>query len=334
MTAWGCSPTVDVYAPEKELYVVYGVLNPAQPVQYVTVTKVFQYEGDVYAYAGEHDMTARGLAVTLRADSLVWQATLVEVPDTLPNLFAKTTGAYRFETVGAQALQPGRRYNLEIRKPDDPDFGIFAHTQIPTAPILTSPGPPIYSAQEGLYTFPSVEFSEEQAIYFERGTGNGFEVRVFVEYMDHDERHVARWGPTGIFQSAVRCNANVGVGEGCYEIPSAAVPNVLHTIFAAYDDTVYVHDTIRIAQTLDSLSRTAWVEVTAVDSAMTAYLLANSPFGYGLNLLMDKREYSNISGGNTGVFGAIHTHANYVFLGSCTRWLAGLRGRRPSGCGI
>lgn len=326
-----CSPDFEVYAPEKELFVVYGVLNPHSPVQYVTVTKVFQYDGDAYAYAGANDLTARGLTVRLLADSTIWTSTLVEVTDSSPSLFSQTTGAYRFETTGGMALQPGKRYQLEITKPDDPQLHITAFTNIPTAPALREPGPPIFSAMHGTFTFPTIDFSQDVDVYFERGSGNGFELRLYTEYWDQGHRHVARWGPTHVFKEPVRCN--VGATGGCYQITANAVSRELHSAFALYPDTVEVYDTLRVAHSLDSLNRSVWMEVTAIDTFLTSYLTANTAFGFGLNLLMDRQEFSNISGDNAGVFGSINTASNFLFLSSCTRWMAGLRGVRPSGCG-
>jgi hypothetical protein len=328
-----CSPDVEVYAPERELYIVYGILNPQAQVQYVTVTKVFQFHGDAYAYAAQTDLTARGLEVTLNADTLVWTSRLVEIIDSVPGLFAATTGAYRFETAGTQALHAGKRYDLRITKPGDPNFLITSYTEIPTQPVLTEPGEPIFSVQQGTYTFPTVDFSLDQSVYFDRGTGKGFELRIYVTYKDAGTIHTARWGPTSIFKTPVRCHANVGAGESCYQIPGGNVPNVWHSILSNYPDTVDFIDTLRVARSLDSLDKTAWMEITAVDSFLTSYLVANNPFGFGLNLLMDKQEFTNISGDNAGVFGSINTASNYIFLGSCTRWLMGLRGRRPPGCG-
>jgi hypothetical protein len=328
--AAACSPDVDVYAPERELYVVYGVLDKAAALQYVTVTKVFQYEGDAYAYAAATDLTARGLRVRLLADSTAWEGQLVDLQDTLSNLFSNSTGAYRFETSGGQALQSGKRYDLEITKPDNTDFLITAYTVIPTQPIIKAPGNPIYSASLGLYSYPTMEFADEQMIYFERGSGSGFEVRVYVEYHAGAKTHIARWGPTAVFKAAVGCN--VDTKDGCYKIPRGSVPNVLHSIFSTYPDTVTVIDTLRRAYTLDSLDKTAWVEVTAIDSFLTNYMIANSPFGFGINLLMDKAEYSNISGDNAGVFGSIRVRKQYIFLDACTKYLSGLRGRKPGNC--
>lgn len=329
----GCNPQVDVYAPDKDIYIVYGVLDPEAAVQYVTVTKAFQYEGDATLYAAQNDLSARGLRVQLRSDSLTWDATPVEVYDSVPNLFSQTTGAYRFETAGATALAGGRRYDLRITKPDDPDFLITAHTVTPSRPRLLQPGEPIYSIEQQVFTLPSMEFSEDNEVVFEKGSGNGFELRVFVEYETADGPKVLRWGPTPVFKSSERCPANEDLGRLCYELQARSVPNVMRSIFAGYPDTVEVYDTLRVAQTVDSLNRKVWLEVTAVDSFLTTYLTANQPFGFGTNLLMDKPEYTNISGENAGIFGSIYRQHEYIFLGSCTRWMAGLRGRRPSGCG-
>src|SRR5262249_27113798 len=139
---------------------------------------------------------------------------------------------------------------------------------------------------------------------------------------------------TPLFMSPKGCQSNVSQGEMCYEITKASVPNVLHSVFDDFHpDTVYLYDTVRVAQSLDSLSRKTWMEVTAVDSFLSNYLYASNPFGFGTNLLLDKPDFTNISGENTGIFGAIHTARRYVFLGDCARYLAGLRVARPHGCG-
>jgi hypothetical protein len=108
-----CNPEVEVYAPEKELYAVYGVLNPNSPQQLVTVTKVFQSVGDASLYAATNDLTARGLKVVLKSDSAEIQATLIEIPDSLQGQFPLTTGVYRFATNGPDALKPGERYETD-----------------------------------------------------------------------------------------------------------------------------------------------------------------------------------------------------------------------------
>jgi hypothetical protein len=329
-----CNPEVDVYAPERELYAVYGVLNPKSSFQLVSITKVFQSDGDASLYAATNDLTARGMDVSLKSDSNEIHAHLIEMPDSMNGQFPMTTGVYRFETTGPNAILPGQRYDLLITKAVDTSFSIRAHTVVPTAPILISPEGPYYSAATQTFTYPTIEFSEETGVTFRRGTGIGFEVRVYVKYWDGLAEKTARWGPIGIFLEPKRCHADLANGQMCRIIPKRSVTNALHSAFATYHpDTVYVLDTVKVAHVLDQLSKKSWVEITSVDSALTYYLYANNPFGFGTNLLIDKQEYSNISGGNIGIFGSINTTFRYFFLGSCSRWLAGLRGVRPGGCG-
>lgn len=329
-----CNPEVDVYAPERELYVVYGVLNPRASEQLVTVTKVFQSPGDATLYASNNDLTARGMNVTLRSDSAVLQATLVEMPDSLQGMFSRSTGVYRFQTSGADALIPGARYDLSITKPNDTAFQISAYTKIPTQPVFISPEGPYFSQAHQTFTYPTIDFSEETGVTFYRGTGIGFEVRIYVKFWDGQTERTAMWGPTGIFLEPRRCQANVANGQMCRIIPKSSVPNSLHSVFEEFHpDTVSVLDTVKVAHTIDALSKKSWIEITCVDSFLTYYLYANNPFGFGTNLLTDKPEFSNISGDNIGIFGSIHTAQRYFFLGECTRWLSGLRAFRPGGCG-
>ncbi|MBL0018435.1 MAG: DUF4249 family protein [Bacteroidetes bacterium] len=328
-----CNPEVDIYAPERELYAVYGVLNPKSSQQLVSVTKVFQSEGDPGLYAATNDLSARGLNVELHSDSTVLRANLIEIPDSMSGLFPLTTGVYQFQTTGADVLKPGERYDLLITKPDEPEFRISAHTEIPTAPILISPEGPYYSAMHQTFTYPTIDFSEEVGVTFRRGTGIGFEIRVYVKFWDGSTERTAMWGPTPIFLEPKRCQADLANGQMCRIIPKRSVTNALHSVFADFQpDTVYVHDTVKVAHVLDLLSKKSWLEVTCVDSALTYYLYANNPFGFGTNMLIDKQEYSNISGDNIGIFGSINTTFRYFFLGSCSRWLAGLRGAQPTGC--
>ncbi|MFN8397601.1 MAG: hypothetical protein U0176_23480 [Bacteroidia bacterium] len=328
-----CSPDVDVYAPEKESYVVYGVLNPKSSVQYVTITKVFQFEGDALLYAAQNDLTARGMRVQLISEDSTLTGTLVEMPDSMPGRFPLTTGVYAFSTVGAHKIVEGKRYDLRITKPDNANFLITAHTIVPTPPLVYSPSGPLYSEEHGTYSFPTIEFAKDQVVEWKTGSGMGYEVRVFVKYVADGVAHIAQWGPTAIQTQPEGCRSASVKNALCKGIAEGSVPRVLHGIFDDYPDTVDVYDTLRVAHSLDSLDRTAWVEVTCVDSALTYYLRANNPFGFGTNLLIDKPDYSNISGENTGIFGSYNTHLRYVFLGPCTRWMAGLREPRPPRCG-
>jgi hypothetical protein len=327
-----CNPTVDVYAPEKEIFVVYGVLNPDNSEQYVSVTKAFQVESDALVYAAESDLSVRDLDVRLISDSTVWEGQIVDLPRQGEGLFSNSTGAYRFETSGNMALQQERKYMLEIRKPGNDTFLITAETRIPARPLLKSPGAPIFSPMQGTYTFPTVNFEAEQDILFLMGGGFGFELRIYVEFEDGLGTKEIMWGPTAMFTENRHCPGNNDRGEMCYQIPGKAVPRKLMTLVANLPDSVYFIDTMRVAPQVTGLSESAWMEVTAVDSALSMYIIAGNPFGYGLDLLQDRKLLDNISGENIGILGSYSTHKRYIFLSACTKYLAGITRVAPADC--
>jgi hypothetical protein len=328
----GCRPQVDVFAVEKELYAVYGVLRPDLDEQYIRISKVFQVEGDALVYAGSEDLSASGMEVSLVGPDTTYLAGLTRDIPRDPGTFFQEQAVYRILTPAGHRLRAGERYQLRINKPDDPDFSITAWTDVPTAPSILSPGGVLYSALTGIYTYNSLDFNEDQVVRFASGSGNGFELRLYVDFWDGEKVATARWGPTRIFRDPSGCVENTQNGRMCYEIAKRTVaPSLLKYVNLA-PGPVHMLDSIRAARSLDSLSKHVRLEVTAVDTFLTAYLHSNTPFGYGLNLLMDRKEISNISGENIGIFGSINTGLQYIFLGPCTRFRAGLSSSAPSYC--
>ena len=327
-----CNPTLDVLAAEKELYVVYGVLNPKKDEQYIRISKVFQTESDALVYAAQEDLTAYGMQVSLSSWDTTYTGELVPQAPKEPGLFFEEQGIYQINTPDGHRLRPGETYQLRIRKPDDPDFLITARTIVPTAPRILSPGGIIYSPITGLFTYPSVEYDKDQVVRFHNVTGEGFELRLYLDYWDGEQVQTAMWGPTRIFREPEGCAEDQTNGRMCYEIPKRIVPTSILADVVNAPGPVRMIDTVRVAMTPDSLSRIARLEVTAVDTHLTNYLHSNTSFGFGLNLLMDKPEVTNISGENVGIFGAINTSHQYIFIGPCTRYLAGFSPTAPSFC--
>ena len=217
----GCEPEFEVFAPEKELYVVYGILDPNKDEQFVRINKVYQVEGDAYVYAASNDLSARGFQVEIEGNGRSYSATEVDSVKDENGEFHPAQSLYRLDTRGADALQAGARYTLHIRKPDNPDFHITAWTDVPTAPRIISPGSPIVM-QGYLWTFPTVDLSEDFSVIFRKVNAKGYEVRAHMYYEKGGETHQARWGPSAVFLEPVGCR-NVGNAELCYEIPRRAV---------------------------------------------------------------------------------------------------------------
>jgi hypothetical protein len=328
----GCQPKVDVLAVEKELYVVYGVLHPDHDEQYIRVAKVFQLEGDALVYAGAEDLSATDMNVKVTGADTSYQAELVTDQVREPGIFSEEQAIYRINTPVGHRLVPGSRYHLDIQKQDDPTIHITAWTDVPTQPEIKSPGGEVYSPLSGIYTYTSMDFYDDQVVRFYTGTGNGFELRIFVDFWDGEKVATARWGPTRVFRDPRGCVENTQYDQNCYEITRRSVGASLATYVNAAPGPVAMLDSIRVARSLDSLSRHVRLEVTAIDTFLATFLHANTPFGFGLNLLMDKPEVSNISGDNVGVFGSINTGLQYFYLGACARYQAGFSNTDPGYC--
>ena len=330
----GCKPEFEVFAPEKDLYAVYGVLHPDKDYQYVKISRVYQFEGDAYLYASQNDLTVKGLNMTLSGNGDIIEAVQLDSVPRDPGDFVSSQTIYRFDTRGATRLVPGQRYNLRITRPDNPDWLITSTTVIPEKPIMQSPGEPLILPGPE-YTLPSMDFSEDTEIQFFAGNAMGFEVRVIINYRDGGEEKQMRWGPTPVFTEDVRCPGSKFKNERCYEIPEMSVVRLIISAKERSQGSFGIEEEPRIAGRIADLPTSCYVEATAIDSGLTTFLAAENPFGFGLNLLMDRPNTSNISGDNTGIFGSINTDRNYFVLGTCTKYLSGMIDPvfPPIGCG-
>ncbi|MEM6268867.1 MAG: hypothetical protein AAF998_05485 [Bacteroidota bacterium] len=319
----GCNPEFEVLAPEKEIFAVYGVLHPDSTEQYIRISRMFRTSEDSYIYAAENDLSVRNLRVTLVGPNTTYQAEMVTDVPKEPGLFRAAQSVYRFTIPQNVALQPGSNYVLEIRKPDDPDFLITARTQIPTKPDFLFPSPPIFNESTGLYRLPTVKLFTDNEIRFKTGTGGGFELRFYLNFWNGVEMDETFWGPTKVFVENQGCEENSDRGRFCYKIREWSVPIKFRSAFSQGPGPVSINDSITEARSPDLLPRTTRVEVTAIDSVFSNYLQINNPFGFGVNLLMDSPEYTNMSGDHIGIFGAINTDVRYFRMGICSRHFLG-----------
>jgi hypothetical protein len=318
---YGCEPKFDLLADAKELYVVYGVLDPDASVQWIKVQQVWQVNGDATLYAAENDLSASGLDVRIEGGGRIWHAIETDEISREPGAFTAHQKLYKIHTPPDSALFEGSEYRLIIQKPGDLDFEpITAVTRIPHAPRLTVPGPPLYNIHTYLYSYPKVDFTDDYVVYFQPSDAMGYEVRVGVEYLKDGIGASGHWITPGTFSQPIRCGRTVGQGEICYEIPGGAIPRQLRKIKQQAGAGFSYWDDPQVAGQLASLSKAAWVEVTAVDSALTRFLASNQAFGFGTNLLLDKADYTNLSGAHIGIFGSFATDRHQIFLSECTKY--------------
>lgn len=122
-----CSTDLDVIGDYKETMVVYGLLDQAQPIQYIKINKAFLGEGDALMYAQIKDSVqfVNALTVELKRikNGVQMGATIVLTPTNMPKdagLFYsadQTNAIYSFPTPAtsaANALKPDSEYELTI----------------------------------------------------------------------------------------------------------------------------------------------------------------------------------------------------------------------------
>ena len=327
----GCKPEVEVYAPERDTHIVWGVLDAQKDSQYVKITRTYQSETDPLANADTEDYSLANLNVVLEGNNKTYIAEMEEIQRD-SGLFVQNHTLYRFDTQGADRLQGGKRYSLRITKPDDPDLLITAWTDIPTTPELIQPAEPQYSPDRDSYTLPMIDLDDDFAVRARNNSGEGYEARIYADYEQNGETKTVRWGPLPIAREPRGCEANVDRGYMCINIPGQAVGNTFYRDIDYGLGPIAHYDSMRSAHTLHELSDVARVEFTAVDYHLTRFMYANNSFGYGLNLLMDKRELSNVEGADAGIFGSINHTTRKVILDGCTKFKAGFIPVSPSNC--
>lgn len=327
----GCSPEVEVYAPDRDTHIVWCVLDAQKDSQYVKITRAYQSDGDALAYADEEDFSLTDLQVTLEGNGQTIEGELEDVQRE-PGIFQQTHTLYRFDTDGANRIVGGQRYFLRIRKPDDPTFLITSWTDVPSQPKMMQPAEPVYNSDLNFYTLPLIDFEDDYPTVSKDNTGEGFEARVYVDYLQNGEMKTIQWGPLPVAREPKGCEANIDRGVMCIRIPGLVVGNTLARDIDLDLGPVEHYDTARTATTLAELSKLARVEFTAVDCFLTRYLFVNNSFGFGLNLLIDKPELNNVTGADAGVFGSINKASRYIILDECTKYKAGFVPMKPSFC--
>lgn len=325
-----CSTDLDVFSEAREAYVVYGILNPAQDTQFVKISRVFQTDGDAVLYAQENDPTTRGLLVTLSMDTMVLQATEVTYIRRDSGIFIPGQVIYAIPTSGTHSLAPGATYTLNIRKADDPGFLISATTTVPDKPEINGPKGP-YSGLGGVFTWPSVDFETDQSIEFEKGNAHAWEVRIGFFYTRNGVPDHSAQKNIGIILPEENCLSGSS-NEMCYKVPGASFPRFILAVTSRSDVPIIYSEEPHVPHSIDSLPKVCYIEVTSIDQQLTTFLYANEPGPFGLNLLMDKQEFSNITGDNYGIFGSINVDTSWIYMSACTQYLGGLSTAQPLGC--
>ncbi|MCB0851712.1 MAG: DUF4249 family protein [Bacteroidetes bacterium] len=331
-----CSIDVELNAPEKDIWAVFGTLNPKDSVQNIRISSGYLPESNALDYARENDLSVKGLNVVLSDGVNQWKATEVSdiVKEPEDGTFYPFTTIYQFHTTGANALIPGNTYSLRITKPDNADFELIASTSIPEdmtfqniSPVPGGPG-----GQQRCLRPAAIE--GEYKLEFSKGTGASYELRVFLDYKENGVSKTAVYGPTAMFSENFRCNAGGGSSSSrCYTFREKIILQSLYNQLKPEAGKILTYgltESTRCNVNVNDLPDDFRVEVTAMDQNLANYRLANDPKYLDLNTI--RPEYSNINGPEDavilGVLGSINTGIGKVRLSSCAEYLLQLNNAR------
>jgi len=287
-----CSIDVDLNAPPRDIWVVYGVLRANDTAQYIRISRGFLPESDALEYAKDNDLSAKGLLVSLSGGGRTYTAVEMDsvLKDPADGTFYPYTTLYRISTPGNLALSAGERYELEITRPDEPDFFLRSQTRIPTEvtflrPTFT-PGPGRKRCLR------EINLETEVEVEFTQSTAASYELRAYADYTVNGSPRMASFGPTALFEEDVRCNSSTI----CYkfrekEILAKFVSDVSPEFGNVY--TFGVNDNNKCMDDPDNLPDDFRFEVTCMDEFLTNYRLANDPKFADLNSV--RQEYTNIT---------------------------------------
>lgn len=312
-----CTETFEVNAPYQDIYAVYGVLDPHQDTQYVRISLAFQPEENAYDLAKTIDLSVRDLNVSLSGNGKNYSATFVDsIPKQTEGDFLQSAGAYRFITSGADRLEAGTKYELKIARDDDSTFWLAAATRIPPQPFIISPTR--YDWQ-GEYCLPIVDVEDTVSVVFRKNDkpdnrSSHFEIRWLLRYEFEGENRELKTRPSSPFNRNIRCG-QAGNGNLCFSTGNGSV--LEEWITSIPTSSRGINPEVRCSQIPIELSRVAEIQLTALDSVLASYILANDP--RELNLNTYRAEFTNVRGSApaVGILGSISYDNEPFLLSTC-----------------
>lgn len=334
-----CDDEVEVNAEEKDILVVYGVLNPQQPTQYIRVAKAFLTDGDAIQFAQQNDLSVRNANVVLTDGEreIVFQPVDTTTEE---GEFAQEYTVFKSD----EPIEANVTYYLTITLPEDEGgFAVRAHTTVPDTPSVYLPRDSslIFGNQ---YAYERVAFESRLEIEWQTDRrasfenvddpvpGRAYEVRLNLNYraLEAPGDTVpmnATYGPfTGIQDDVQSGDCNSSDGRVCYRIQEGAFLAAMQTKLPP-DKKLYYDDSF-FGQSLS-------IEVTAVDTFLYDYTRVNDPAFSDFTTV--RPEYTNIEaigeGDAVGIFGAINVDKQWVHMSACSEAVLNFNDtQRPPDC--
>lgn len=330
---FSCKTDIDIYAPPQDIWVVYGVLNLTDSIQYIRVSKAFQVEGDALAFAAETDLTVNNLHVELAGPDGIIQATQIDTVLRDSGLFFPGQSIYQLRTDRGNQLRSNEVYELSITADSLPGFLLEARTRIPSIPVIQRPPGGVINDTIACLSSWNIEDSLEIIFSTRRpgGPSSGayaFQVQADLDYDEDGERRSAVFGPSKPFTDSRGCAARSN-DTRCFYIPKGVVLDAFEQVLIPSGGTYTYAGDKRCMPDPEDLPRPVRVRVSAVDTMMGRYLVANDPRFTNFNTV--RTEFSNITGTarTVGIFGSTATAERAVVLSSCAERRLFLNGQRP-----
>lgn len=319
---FSCNEKVNINAPYKDIYVVYGVLNPYDSAQYIRISKVFQTEEDAFKTAAENDFSLKGLKVILTGEGKTWEAIEEDsMPKTPQNgTFYPYSTVYKLSANYLNGLVVGKRYDLRITDPQNADFQLNAHTSIPQVPYLLSPrisNNPL----TGDYCIARLAFEDTLEIVFEGNPfykacpGKRYEVSLLWNYTEKNQPKQYSWRYSSLIE---------GSGEDQKGRAKIMPKSAFSPFFNQFEDTTKKYQYVNepsCAQSILELPTSLEIFITSLDTTLSDYLMVNDPAYPNFNTY--RPEYTNIRGTKdaVGIFGSVSVAKSPVLLTRCGEYL-------------
>ena len=138
-----CRNDFDLTADHQSRMVVYGLLDPADTVQYIKVERTFLGDANAYDMAAEFDSINYAGALTVTLERMSGSNVVQVITLTLDSVLEREPGTFSYPKqylykANQPILQDGSEYRLRIINPQDQQE-VLARTPIVQQPVLQKP---------------------------------------------------------------------------------------------------------------------------------------------------------------------------------------------------
>ena len=336
LSVWACSERVEINAPYEDIWVIYGILDWNQDTQYVRISKAFQTEQSAFEFARTYFPQLDSLIVRVEGNGKTYLAQQIDsvAKDISDGDFGPYATVFRIITQAENRLKEGEVYQLHIRSASNDQLHLKAQTRIPVAPQIIFPA---LTRVREKFCLNEIPIEDSVRVIFRKNkeslqtTASHFEIRIKLNFQENGQDKTIAFGPTRLFNESISCNGS-GNNNLCYLFRDGIISRSLQAQLASAQSNRYTPFPA-CGDAPANLSRAVEIQLTAIDTFLARYILANDPRFTNFNTI--RKEYTNVSGSAkaVGVFGSIAYDNQPVGLTACGEYQLGLNGVvNPGNC--